>query len=261
MRPVQDMYEAAMRDVGVEPVGAALGVAISHADLFWQGGVRELEYPLENLPPHVSFVGLWPATPAPAPLPDWAHDLDAGRRVVFVTQGTVSNGDLDKLVLPTMRALADRDDVLVIGTAGGRDPGELTASLPANARLATYLPLDWLLPRVDAMVTNGGFGTVIQALTAGVPLVVAGATEDKPEVAARVARSGAGIDLKTERPDETMLRSAVSALLDAPGHSAATAALKDAFARHDAGRIVTDQLLRAVAARRDADVQEAIAAE
>ncbi|AHE55399.1 glycosyltransferase [Sphingomonas sanxanigenens] len=261
MRPIQDMYEAALRDVGVEPVGTALGVTTSHADIFWQGGVPEFEYPQTDLPPHVSFAGLWPATPAPAPLPDWALDLDTGRRVVFVTQGTVANGDLDKLVLPTMRALADRDDLLVIGTAGGRDPGDLADSIPANARLAAYLPLDWLLPRVDAMVTNGGFGTVIQALAAGVPLVVAGATEDKPEVAARVDRSGAGIDLRTERPDETMLRSAISALLDAPKHRAAASRLRDAFARHDAGRIIAGQLHQAVAARHGSDRQEPIAAE
>ncbi|MGF7150025.1 UDP:flavonoid glycosyltransferase YjiC (YdhE family) [Sphingomonas zeicaulis] len=261
MRPVQELYEAALRDVGVEPVGLALGVTTSHSDIFWQGGVPELEYPQSNLPPHLSFAGLWPATPAPVPPPEWAEDLDGARHVVFVTQGTVANGDLDKLVLSTMRALADRDDVLVVGTAGGRDPGALAAGIPANARLATYLPLDWLLPRIDAMVTNGGFGTVIQALAAGVPLVVAGATEDKPEVAARVARSGAGIDLKTERPDDAMLRSAVDALLYTPGHSAAAAGLKHAFARLDASRIITGQLLRAVTARRDADMQEPVAAE
>lgn len=261
MRQVQDMYEATLRDLGIEPVGTALGVTTSHADIFWQGGVPDFEYPQETLPPHVSFAGLWPTTPAPVPLPDWAQDLDGERRVVFVTQGTVANGDLDKLVLSTMRALADRDDLLVIGTAGGRDPGELADRIPANARLATYLPLDWLLPRVDAMVTNGGFGTVIQALAAGVPLVVAGATEDKPEVAARVAWTGAGIDLKTERPDEAMLREAVGALLDTPGHRAAAAKLKDAFARHDAGRIITGQLDQAVAAHRAADLPEAIAAE
>ena len=50
------------------------------------------------------------------------------------------------------------------------------------------------------MVTNGGYGGVQIALSYGVPLVVAGTTEDKPEVAARVAWSGAGINLKTATP-------------------------------------------------------------
>jgi UDP:flavonoid glycosyltransferase YjiC (YdhE family) len=36
------------------------------------------------------------------------------------------------------------------------------------------------------MVTNGGYGGVQMALAHAVPLVVAGAKEDKPEVAGRV---------------------------------------------------------------------------
>ena len=46
-------------------------------------------------------------------------------------------------------------------------------------------------------VTNGGWGGVLAALAAGVPVVVApGTAADKPEVARRVARSGAGVDLR-----------------------------------------------------------------
>ena len=64
------------------------------------------------------------------------------------------------------------------------------------------------------MVTNGGYGGVQMALSQGVPLVVAGTTEDKPEVAARVAWSGAGINLKTAAPTPAQVRDAVRALLD-----------------------------------------------
>ena len=63
------------------------------------------------------------------------------------------------------------------------------------------IPHDLLLPKVDVMVTNGGYGAVQRALSMGVPLVVAGNTEDKPEVAARVAWAGAGVNLKTGTPE------------------------------------------------------------
>jgi UDP:flavonoid glycosyltransferase YjiC (YdhE family) len=63
------------------------------------------------------------------------------------------------------------------------------------------------------MVTNGGFGGVQQALSAGVPLVVAGATEDKLEVAARVAWSGTGVNLRTDRPSPDRIRRAVRSCL------------------------------------------------
>ena len=63
------------------------------------------------------------------------------------------------------------------------------------------------------MVTNGGYGGVQHALSHGVPLVVAGDTADKPEVAARVAYAGAGIDLGTGEPSPAAIAAAVDDLL------------------------------------------------
>ena len=59
---------------------------------------------------------------------------------------------------------------------------------PANARAATYLPYDELLPRTDVYVTNGGYGGVQYALRYGVPVVTSSGKEDKPEVAGSQSR-------------------------------------------------------------------------
>jgi UDP:flavonoid glycosyltransferase YjiC (YdhE family) len=67
------------------------------------------------------------------------------------------------------------------------------------------------------MVTNGGYGGVMIALTHGVPLVVAGTTEDKAEVAGRVAYAGVGVNLKTSTPTPTVLHAAVRRVLTEPG--------------------------------------------
>ena len=64
------------------------------------------------------------------------------------------------------------------------------------------------------MVTNGGYGAVQRALSMGVPLVVAGNTEDKPEVAARVAWTGAGVNLRTGTPTPSAVRAAVREVLE-----------------------------------------------
>ncbi len=85
--------------------------------------------------------------------------------------------------------------------------------MPANTRLERFVPHDLLLPHVDVMVTNGGYGGVQQALANGVPLVVAGDSEDKPEVAARVQWSGTGINLHTGRPSQAMVARAVRRVL------------------------------------------------
>ena len=76
-------------------------------------------------------------------------------------------------------------------------------------------------PKDDVLVTNGGYGTVNQALSYGVPIVAAGETEDKPDVGARVAWSGAGIDLQTNRPVPESTQAAVRSVLDEPRYGRA----------------------------------------
>ncbi len=125
---------------------------------------------------------------------------------MLVTQGTVSNHDFGQLVLPTLEALADEPDLLVVVTTGGRAVDALSGPIPGNVRVASYLPFEWLLPKIDALVTNGGYGTVNQALSHGIPLVTAGLSEDKADVNARVAWSGVGIDLATSNPTPSALR-------------------------------------------------------
>jgi MGT family glycosyltransferase len=183
------------------------------ADAIVQFSVPAFEYPRMPTPQNLHFVG--PVSrPLPTdgqPNPDWWDELDGGRPVVHVTQGTLANQDFTELVAPTLEGL-EHEDVLVVVSAGGRDTTSLP-SLPANARAASFLPYDELLPRTDVMVTNGGYGGVHYAMAYGVPLVVAGRTEDKVEVTARVAWSGAGIDLRTNRPQPDRIRAAVNDVL------------------------------------------------
>jgi len=195
------------------------------ADHIAQFTVADFEYPRSDLPGTVHFVGPVSqggkgTTDRPgaaggtrgAGLPEWWADLDAGRPVVHVTQGTVANRDFDDLVRPTMEGLA-QDDVLVVVTTGGRPVDALAGPLPDNVRVASYLPYDELLPRTDVLVTNGGYGGVQFALRHGVPLVVAGQTEEKTEVSARVAWSGTGINLRTNRAAPDAVAKAVRAVL------------------------------------------------
>jgi UDP:flavonoid glycosyltransferase YjiC (YdhE family) len=162
-------------------------------------------------PPNLHYIGPLSSTASAVPLPDWWSDLDGSRPVIHVTQGTVANTDYDQVIAPALRALAD-DDVLVVVATGGR-PLDTLPPLPANARVATFLPYDELLPRTAVYVTNGGYGGVQYALRYGVPIVTTGGKEDKPEVGARVAWSGVGRRFRTERPSPRALRRAILAVL------------------------------------------------
>lgn len=217
----------------------------SGADAIVQFTVPEFEYPRSDLPAHVRFVGPLPATAGSTPAPEWWGDLTDGRPVVHVTQGTVANADTGMLIEPTIEALAD-EDVLVVVSTGGRPIDVLPATLPRNVRAASYLPYDTLLPLVDVLVTNGGYGGVQQALAHGIPLVVAGQTEDKVEVTARVGWSGAGVNLRTQSPTPAAVRRAVRTVLEEPGYAARARELATAFASAP-GLDGLDAVLREVA--------------
>jgi MGT family glycosyltransferase len=184
------------------------------ADAAVQFTVAAFEYPRSDAPNTLHFAGALCPAGSDVDLPDWWSDLDGTRPVVHVTQGTIANVDYRQVIAPTLQALAG-EDVLVVVCTGGR-PLDTLPPLPENARAATFLPYDELLPRTDVYVTNGGYGGVQYALRHGVPIVATGGKEDKPEVGARVAWSGVGRRLRTERPTPRALRRNILAVLEQP---------------------------------------------
>lgn len=202
------------RLTGVHPGGRLFDLGLS-TDVWAQVSVPQFEYPRRRIPEQVRYVGPLPA-PSAFPLPDW-WDYRERRRIVHVTQGTYANQDPTALIVPTIRGLAE-EDVLVVATTGGPSPATVAQAyggpLPENVRVERFMPYDHLLRAAHVMVTNGGFGAVHHALRHGLPLVVAGTTEDKLEVNARVRFSGAGVDLREQRPSPDAVRAAVLHVLD-----------------------------------------------
>lgn len=202
--------------------------------LYLAGTVPAFEYPRRDLPAQVHFVGPFLADP---PLeftpPVWWKELQIDRPVVHVTQGTVAT-EAEDLIVPTLQALAS-ENLLVVATTGGKPTSMIKLdSIPTNARIESFLPHHYLLPHVDVMVTNGGYNGVQMALAHGVPLVTAGRTEDKPEVGARVAWAGVGLDLKTKTPTSQQIRNAVQKLLNEPQYKAKAKALQAEIRSGDA---------------------------
>jgi MGT family glycosyltransferase len=223
----------ALLSLGVSSVSVPLFHSVVElADAYMQLSVPRFEFP-RQIPAWVHFVGTPPIIPGQAPLPPWAHELDGSRKVVLVTQGTVANHNFGLLIAPTLTALANEPDVLVVATTGGRPIDAIPVTVPSNARVASFLPFEWLLPRVDVLVTNGGYGSVNQAMSYGIPLVTAGMTEDKADVNARVAWSGVGLNLATNEPTQEALRTAVRTALDRPAYRMRASQMADEFARID----------------------------
>jgi MGT family glycosyltransferase len=248
LRDIQRLARHRLAECGAPPFGGYfIDLPSKVVDAYLQGCTAGFEYPRSDLAPSVQFVGpiLSPPSSSFDP-PPWWSELDGAMPVVHVTQGTLDNADLGRLLRPAMEGLA-RDDVLVVATTGGPDPEPLRANLPANVRLERFIPHDLLLPKVDVMVTNGGYGGVQQALANGVPLVIAGDSEDKPEVAARVRWSGTGVDLRTGRPSPEKIARGVRQVLSDPAYRDRARGLQAEIAATAPLDTIADVLLRLTA--------------
>ena len=202
--------------------------------LYLEPTVPSFEYPRTDMPPQVHFIGaLLPETPSDFDPPSWWNEvIDKTRPVVLVTQGTAAT-DAQHLISPTLEALS-QEDVLLIAAGVNGDLSTGIDTTPANARLEAFVPFGALLPHVDLYITNGGFGGVHHALANGVPIVCGGTTEDKPEICNRVAFSGVGINLKTNKPTPEQVHKAVKRALSEPGHRQRARQLQAELAQHDA---------------------------
>jgi hypothetical protein len=210
--------------------------------LHLQPTVPSFEYPRSDLPPQVHFIGpLSPEKVLDFVPPAWWGDLGGHRPVVHVTQDTVAN-DPHQLIVPTLKALAGRD-VLVVATTGGRPASDVQLDpLPENARVEPFLPYAHLLPYVDVMVTNGGYGGVQAALARGIPLVTAGATGDEPEVGRRIEWARCGIDLRTASPEPARIYEAVRKILTGTRYHRNASKIRTEMSEYDASARAVDLL-------------------
>lgn len=240
-RPFTARLNEELQKLGCASIsGSPFDVFYTLPDRVLQFNIPEFEFVPSDTPSTVRLVGsLLPQASESFTEPVWWKDLEGGRPVVVVTQGTLANIDLSELISPTLSALS-REDVLVIAATGRMDAA--ISGLPQNARVTHFIPFDRLLPKSSVLVTNGGFGAVTQALAAGVPLVTAGETEDKSWVSKRVGWSGAGINLGTGRPGEAMIRSALLEILANPSYRQAAARIAQTMQRYDALQAVAEEV-------------------
>lgn len=154
-------------------------------DRFLQMCIPSIEYPRSDAPSTIRFSGGLPKgsrDPMTNP-PSWWHEVvenNDKKDIIFVCQGTIALNYSD-LIIPTMEALKDRENTLVVvalGKKGSAFPEGV--QVPANVRVADFIPFDEVLPHSSVFVTNGGYGGFQHGVTNGTPLLMAGAGEDKP---------------------------------------------------------------------------------
>ena len=216
MREGVKTYNAVLASEGLAPVavGDFFELTRRFATCYFQSGVPGFDYPRRRLPANVKFVGpLLPNRKATVLSVDLQDKLREYRSVIVVSQGTVDNTDAEKLFVPVLEALKDRSH-LVVATTGGKNTDELRRRYPqANVVIEDFIDFDLLFEHADLFICNGGYGSILLALSKGVPVLSAGVREGKNDINARVDYLGLGIDLKTERPTRDKVATGVAMIL------------------------------------------------
>ena len=141
-------------------------------------------------------------------LPDWAVGLGE-RPIVYAALGTIAHAmpGIFELIIDALR---DEDVELIL--AVGQDPAAFGPQ-PPNVHIERHVPQTQLLPDCDLFISHGGFNSVKESLSCGVPLVVLPIMSDEPYSAERCQALGLGRAVgPAERSAETV-RDAVRAVL------------------------------------------------
>jgi UDP:flavonoid glycosyltransferase YjiC (YdhE family) len=188
----------------------------------------QLEYPRREALPNTHVVGplQWEPPFGDVELPPGTDPL------VLIAPSTAQDRDgrmlraaLAGLAGLPVRVLASTNRR---GATGGFD-------VPSNARLVDWVSYSRTMPLCDLVVCHVGHGTLMRALSAGVPVVACPAAGDMNENAARADWAGVGVRLPRRLVTETGLRLAVRRALATPSLAARARALADWATTHDPG--------------------------
>ena len=236
-QPLQEHANLLLSFMGLPELPAPFWETITtRADLLLQASVPGFEYPMDAPKEKLHFIGaLMPSGSGDVP-PELKKAKEVGKRILLVSQGTIANQDLGQLVAPAIEAFGDREDLLLLATTGGRPIDSIPCLIGKHTIVSEFLNFREVLPNVDVMITFGGYGTVTQTLSFGVPMVMAGVGEEKPENGARVVWRECGIYLPGEAVSVDDLKDAVETVLADPSYRENATRLAQEFGTHDAAQ-------------------------
>ena len=200
-----------------------------------------LEYPRPRAEPWVEVTGplLWEQ-------PFGEVELPPGDAPLVLVAPSTSQDPEQRMLAAALEGLAGLP-VRVLATYNRRPPPR-PLRVPPNARLVEWVSYARTMPACSAVVCHAGHGTVVRALTCGVPVVACPAAGDMAENAARVAWSGVGVSLPRRLVTARGVRLAVERVLGEPRFAARAGELA-AWAREHDGAERAARSVEAFAAR------------
>lgn len=209
---------------GLPPLTSALE-QFEHATRLLVTTSPSFDFPATALPSNVRYVG--PQLEDPAWFEPWTppQAID-DRPLVLVSLSTTyqRQGDLVRRIIA---ALADLPVQGLVTLGPALQAADF--SLPPNVQAAPYIPHVLVCPHADLVITHGGHGTVITALSSGVPLVCLPMGRDQADNAARVVWRGAGLR-RSSHASVADLRRAMRSVLEEPRFRASARRIADGIA-------------------------------
>lgn len=157
-------------------------------------------------------------------LPAWVGQLP-DRPTVYATLGTAFNG-LTDIFSAFLAGLRNEPLNLIVTVGRDQDPAQFGPQ-PPNVHVERYIPQSLLLPRCDLVLSHGGSGTMMAALTHGLPLVMVPISADQPDNADRCAELGVGRPVELEHLSPRAIRRAVRSVLGDPAYRRRAQTLRD----------------------------------
>jgi UDP:flavonoid glycosyltransferase YjiC (YdhE family) len=217
-------------------------------------GLPPVPYVHTGLSRELTMVATFPQLEYPREWPSWARVVGPlmweppGERVepppgdgpvVLVAPSTAQDRE-HRLLRAALEGLA-HEPVRVIATWNGREPDPPVA-VPANAVLVPWLSYSKTMPACDVVVCHGGHGTLVRALSNGVPVVVCPAVGDMAENASRVDWAGVGARLPRRYATPRGVRAAVGRVLRSGAMRSRAGELAAWAAAHDGPSRAVDEL-------------------
>lgn len=161
-------------------------------------------------------------------LPNWVAGLP-DRPTVYATLGTVFNSRTPGLFQAILEGVGGEPFNLIVTIGRDQDP-EQFAPQPDHIHIERYIPQSVILPHCDLVITHGGFSTVTEALTHGLPLVPIPIDADQPLNAERCCALGVADVIQPDRRTPEAIRAAVRKVLGDPSYLRNAQRIRDEIA-------------------------------
>jgi UDP:flavonoid glycosyltransferase YjiC (YdhE family) len=187
--------------------------------------------------------------PRAVPVAAAPHDRDDSQPLVLVSFSTEPEQRSVSKLQRALYGLADLPVSVLATTGGSVDPDEL--DVPTNATVVRFATHGPLMARASLVVTHGGHGTTMRALSYGVPILcMTGqaadqkgvAALDQPCVAAFLEERGLGRGLTADVAPAD-IRAAAAELIENPLYRANAGQVAAALHRTNGAAVAADRII------------------